>query len=332
MEPITLAHGSGGKKMVSLIEDLFLKKFNNHNLPQGNDFASFTVDQSRIAISTDSYVISPYIFPGGDIGSLAVHGTVNDVSMSGAKPLYLSTSFIIEEGLNLKILDKIVSSMAEASKIANVPIITGDTKVVERGKGDGIYINTTGIGLIPQGLNITGSNAKPGDKIIVNGSIGDHGMAILSFREGLEFETTLISDSAPLNSLIALMTEFFPSIHCLRDPTRGGLAACLNEFSFQSKVAIKIYEEQIPIKTQVHSACELLGLDPLNVANEGKLVTICPPEIADDLVKTMRSHPLGVNSQIIGEVLEGQDVFMETSFGGQRKVSWPESEQLPRIC
>ncbi|RLA63818.1 MAG: hydrogenase expression/formation protein HypE [Epsilonproteobacteria bacterium] len=332
MEPITLAHGSGGKKMVTLIEDLFLKKFNNHNLPQGNDFTSFEVSQKKLAISTDSYVISPLIFPGGDIGSLAVHGTVNDVCMSGAKPLYLSASFIIEEGLDLKILEKIVSSMAEASKKTGVPIITGDTKVVEKGKGDGLYINTTGIGEIPSNLNITGSNAKPGDKIIINGSIGDHGMAILSFREGLNFETTLQSDSAPLNSLIALMCEFFPQINCLRDPTRGGLAACLNELASQSKVAIKIFEENIPIKTEVHSACELLGLDPLNVANEGKLVTICPPEIADDLLKTMKSHPFGVNSQIIGEVLEGTDVFMETSFGGQRKISWPESEQLPRIC
>jgi hydrogenase expression/formation protein HypE len=222
--------------------------------------------------------------------------------------------------------------MAEASKKAGVPIITGDTKVVERGKGDGIYINTTGIGQIPPNLKISGSNAKPGDKVIVNGSIGDHGMAILSFRENLQFETTLTSDSAALNSLISLMTEFFPQINCLRDPTRGGLAACLNELASQSKVAIKIYEENIPIKTEVNSACELLGLDPLNVANEGKLITICPPDIAQDLLKTMRSHPLGVNSQIIGEVLEGSDVFMETSFGGERKVSWPESEQLPRIC
>jgi len=332
MEPITLAHGSGGKKMVSLIEDLFLKNFNNHNLPQGNDFTSFNVGHKRLAISTDSYVISPIIFPGGDIGSLAVHGTINDVCMSGAKPLYLSTSFIIEEGLDKSVLEQIVLSMAEASKKANVPIITGDTKVVERGKGDGIYINTTGIGEIPANLQISGPNAKVGDKVLISGSIGDHGMAILSFREGLEFETTLISDSAPLNSLIALMCEFFPSINCLRDPTRGGLAACLNELAFQSKVGIKIYEEHIPIKTQVHSACELLGLDPLNVANEGKLVTICPPDIADDLLKTMRSHPMGVNSRIIGEVLKGSDVFMETSFGGQRKVSWPESEQLPRIC
>jgi hydrogenase expression/formation protein HypE len=334
MENITLAHGSGGKKMVSLIEDLFLKNFNNHNLPQGNDFTSFDVKEGRMAISTDSYVISPLIFPGGDIGSLAVHGTVNDVSMSGAKPLYLSASFIIEEGLDRRVLEQIVVSMGQASRNAGVPIITGDTKVVERGKADGLFINTTGIGQIPKNLNISGSNARPGDKIIVSGSMGDHGMAILSFREGLSFETTLISDSAPLNSLIALMTEFFPEIHCLRDPTRGGLAACLNELAFQSKVGIKIYEEKIPLKLQVQSACELLGLDPLNIANEGKLVAICPAEIADDLVRTMRSHPRGIDAQIIGEVLSDfrENVFMQTSFGGQRKVSWPESEQLPRIC
>jgi hydrogenase expression/formation protein HypE len=319
--------------MSSLIEDLFFKKF-IHDYPKGNDFTPFEIKGTKLVMSTDSFIITPLFFPGGDIGSLAIHGTVNDIAMSGAKPLFLSASFIIEEGLDQKILEDVTTSMANSSQSLGIPIITGDTKVVERGKGDKLYVNTTGIGEIPPGLNISGENAKVGDKVLVSGTMGDHGMAILSFREGLNFDTTLQSDSAPLNGLISSMVTHFPQINCLRDPTRGGLAACLNELAFQSAVGIKIDESSIPINPQVNAACELLGLDPLNVANEGKLVCICPPQIAHDLLALIKSHPLGTNASIIGEVLEdsNKNVFMETALGGTRKVSWPESEQLPRIC
>ncbi|MGZ4975993.1 MAG: hydrogenase expression/formation protein HypE, partial [Methylobacter sp.] len=267
---VDLSHGGGGRAMAQLIDELFIKHFDNDLLRQHNDQALFNIPAGRLAISTDSYVISPLFFPGGDIGSLAVHGTVNDVAMSGAKPLYLSAGFILEEGLPLADLEKIVISMAEAAKRAGTPIVTGDTKVVERGKGDGVFINTTGVGIVPDGVNISGNRGAPGCAILVSGSIGDHGVAIMAGRENLQFDTTIVSDSAALNSLVADMVAAAPSdIYCLRDPTRGGLATALNELAQQSGVGMVIDEMQIPMKSEVKAACEILGLDPLYVANEG---------------------------------------------------------------
>ena len=287
-----------------------------------------------MVMTTDGYVISPMFFPGGDIGSLAVHGTVNDVAMAGAVPIALSASFIIEEGLPLADLKRIVQSMAAASKEAGVPIVTGDTKVVEKGKGDGLFISTTGIGRVPVGLDISGDKARAGDAILVSGTMGDHGVAVMSQRESLGFETTLKSDSAALHRLVAEMVAAVPSIHCLRDPTRGGLAATLNEMATQSGVGMMIYEAKIPVRPEVHGACELLGLDPLYVANEGKLIAICPADQAEALLAVMRAHPLGADAAIIGEVIpdDHQFVQMETAFGGKRVVDWLAGEQLPRIC
>ncbi len=282
----------------------------------------------------DGHVISPLLFPGGDIGSLAVHGTVNDVAMSGAKPLYLSAGFILEEGFPLIELERIVASMAEASREAGVPVVTGDTKVVERGKGDGVFITTTGVGVVPDGVEISGDRAEPGDRILVSGSIGDHGVAIMSSRENLSFETTIQSDSAALHGLVAELVEAVDSIHCLRDPTRGGLATTLNELAGQSGVGMRLDEDAIPVKPAVNAACELLGLDPLYVANEGKLVCIVPAEDAGRALEIMLEHPLGRAAAIIGEVVEDPNGFvqMETSFGGNRVLDWLSGEQLPRIC
>ncbi len=331
---VDMTHGSGGRAMAQLIEEMFVKHFDNDLLRQANDQASFDVPLGRMVMSTDGHVISPLFFPGGDIGSLSVHGTVNDVAMSGAKPLYLSAGFILEEGFPLADLERIVASMAKAASDANVPVVTGDTKVVERGKGDGVFITTTGVGVVPEGVYISGDRAKPGDAIIVNGSMGDHGVAIMSSRENLEFETSIESDSAALHTLIADMVAAVPDIHCLRDPTRGGLATTLNELANQSGVGMKLQETSIPIKPAVKAACELLGLDPLYVANEGKLICICKQEDAKRLIEIMQKHPMGKESAIIGEVIEDQHGFvqMETSFGGSRVVDWLVGEQLPRIC
>ncbi|MBY0430484.1 MAG: hydrogenase expression/formation protein HypE, partial [Rhodospirillales bacterium] len=273
-------------------------------------------------------------FPGGDIGSLAVHGTINDVAMAGARPLCLSAAFVIEEGLKLSDLKRIVLSMAEASKAAGVPIVTGDTKVVEKGKGDGIFITTTGIGMVPEGIEISGDRARPGDTILISGSMGDHGIAVMSKRENLGFEADILSDSAALHRLVAAMVEAVPAIHCLRDPTRGGLATTLNEMAAQSGVGMMIRESAIPVKEPVRGACELLGLDPLYVANEGKLIAICAAEDASLLLETMRAHPLGADAAVIGSVIEDRHHFvqMETAFGGSRVVDWLAGEQLPRIC
>ena len=330
---VDLSHGSGGRAMTQLIEQLFIKHFDNDLLKQGNDQALFNVEAGRMVMSTDSHVVSPLFFPGGDIGSLSVHGTVNDVAMSGAKPNYLSAGFILEEGFPLADLEKIVISMAAAAKKAGTPVITGDTKVVERGKGDGVFINTCGIGVVPDGVNISGHNAQEGDVVIVSGTLGDHGVAIMSSRENLQFETTIKSDSAALNDLVAEMIKV-ADIHCLRDPTRGGLATCLNELASQSSVGISIDEQKIPIKTEVKAACEILGLDPLYVANEGKLVCICAADQADSLLNTMQQHPLGKDAAIIGKVIADDNHFvqMTTMLGGQRIVDWLASEQLPRIC
>ena len=331
---VNMTHGSGGRAMAQLIDELFVKHFDNALLRQANDQASFDVSAGRMVMSVDGHVISPLFFPGGDIGSLSVHGTVNDVAMSGATPLYLSAGFILEEGFPLSDLEKIIISMAKAASEANVPIITGDTKVVEKGKGDGVFITTTGIGVVADGINISGDLAEPGDVILVNGSMGDHGVAIMSSRENLEFETTIESDSASLHTLIADMVKVVPDIHCLRDPTRGGLATTLNELAQQSGVGMSIRENDIPVKPAVSAACELLGLDPLYVANEGKLICICKKQDAEKVLQTMQLHPLGKDSAIIGEVIEDEHGFvqMQTSFGGSRIVDWLAGEQLPRIC
>ena len=331
---VDLTHGGGGRAMAQLVDDLFIAAFDNEALSQRNDQGAFDVPGGRMVMTTDGYVIAPLFFPGGDIGSLAVHGTINDVAMAGAKPLYLSAGFIIEEGFPLSDLNRIVQSMAQASKEAGVPIITGDTKVVEKGKGDGIFITTAGVGMVPFGINISGDRARPSDAIIVSGTMGDHGVAVMSKRENLEFETDLLSDSAALHGLVAEMIAAAPGIRVLRDPTRGGLASTLNEIAGQSQVGMMIREADIPVREQVRGACELLGLDPLYVANEGKLICICPFEDADWLLATMQAHPLGHDSAIIGHCHADDHHFvqMETALGGKRVVDWLAGEQLPRIC
>lgn len=331
---IDMAHGAGGRAMAQLIDKLFIRHFDNELLRQANDQASFPIPEGRMSISTDGHVISPLFFPGGDIGSLSIHGTLNDVAMSGAHPLYLSAGFIIEEGFPLTDLERIVQSMGAASRTAGVPVVTGDTKVVERGSGDGVFITTTAVGIIPDGIHISGDRATPGDAILVSGNIGDHGVAILSSRENLEFETTIKSDSAALHGLIGEMVQVAPAIHTLRDPTRGGLATTLNELARQSGVGMRIEERSIPMDPAVAAACELLGLDPLYIANEGKLVCICPPEDASALLSLMQNHPLGKNASIIGEIVEDPNGFvqMETVLGGSRVIDWLAGEQLPRIC
>lgn len=330
---VEMNHGSGGLAMSRLITDIFQKHFGNDVLASGDDFAHITLT-GKCAMSTDSFVISPLFFPGGDIGSLAVHGTVNDVAMSGARPLYLSVSFILEEGLPLADLDRIAKSMGLAAIKAGVKIVTGDTKVVERGKGDGVFINTTGIGLLERNIDLSGANAKPGHKIIVSGSMGDHGVAIMAHRENIQFTTGIESDSASLAGLIDSMLEYTDAIHCLRDPTRGGLATTLNEIATQSHVGIHLVEQAIPVKSEVKGACELLGLDPLYVANEGKLVCICESKVAEELVLLMREYEFGKHAAIIGEV-RAEDpglVQMQTGLGGSRVVDWLVGESLPRIC
>jgi hydrogenase expression/formation protein HypE len=331
---VDMTHGSGGRAMAQLIEELFVRHFDNALLRQGNDQAVFEVPAGRLVMSTDGHVISPLFFPGGDIGALAVHGTINDVAMSGARPLYLSAGFILEEGFPLADLERIVASMARAAREAGVPVVTGDTKVVEKGKGDGVFITTTGVGVVADGVNISGDRARPGDAILVNGTLGDHGVAIMSSRENLEFETTIESDSAALHTLVAELVASGADIHCLRDPTRGGLATTLNELAMQSAVGMRLREAAIPVHPQVTAACELLGLDPLYVANEGKLVCICAPADAETLLAAMRRHPLGTQAAVIGEVIEDRHgyVQMETGFGGCRIVDWLAGEQLPRIC
>jgi len=322
--------------MAQLVEELFMAAFDNPLLARGNDQALMPMPPAgRLVMTTDGYVITPRVFPGGDIGSLAVHGTVNDVAMAGATPLYLSAGFIIEEGLPLSELEAIVESMAGAARAAGVSVVTGDTKVVERGGCDGLFITTTGIGVIPDDrVSPSGDKAQPGDRILVSGTLGDHGVAIMSRRENLVFETPIISDSAALNGLVAAMVAVVPEIRALRDPTRGGLAAALNELAQQSDVGMVLREDAIPLKEPVRGACELLGLDPLTVANEGKLVAICPSARAEALLETMRAHPLGRDAADIGCVVADPDRFvqMETRLGGRRIVDWLAGEQLPRIC
>ncbi len=332
---VDLSHGSGGRAMARLIADVFHKAFDNDFLRAGNDQSAFDIAGGRMVMTTDGYVVSPLFFPGGDIGDLAVNGTINDIAMAGAKPLYMSASFIIEEGFPLADLARIAQSMGDASRAANVPIITGDTKVVERGKADGVFISTACVGVVPAGLYLSGDRARPGDVILLSGSIGDHGVAVMSKRENLSFETHVLSDTAALHDLVAIMVEAAgASIRLMRDPTRGGLAATLNEIAHQSRVGVRIEEADLPVRPQVAAACELLGLDPLFVANEGKLVVFVAPEAADKLLAAMRAHPLGGDAARIGAVIEDDHCFvrMTTAFGGGRIVDWLSGEQLPRIC
>ena len=330
---VEMNHGAGGKAMHQLIEQLFLQAFDNPWLSAQQDQASLLINNPRIVMSTDSHVISPLFFPGGDIGSLAVHGTINDIAMAGATPLYLSAAFILEEGFPFSELQKIVLSMAAAAKKANVAIVTGDTKVVEKGKGDGVFITTTGIGAIPAHVQMR-HTIQPGDKVIVSGYMGDHGIAVLSQRQNLQFATEIISDSTALHELTAAMLQVVPHLHCLRDPTRGGLAGTLNEWANHYTIGFNIAEEAIPVRDAVRGACELLGIDPLYVANEGKLVAVCAPEDAELLLATMQRHPLGKDAAIIGEAIDDPHCFvqMKTSFGGERIVDWLAGDQLPRIC
>ena len=332
---VTLAHGGGGRLTQMLIERMYLPVFSNPQLAQQHDGALLEVNGARLAFSTDSFVISPLFFPGGDIGSLAVHGTVNDLAMCGAQPLALSAGLILEEGLPMEDLWRVVQSMQRAAQSVGVPIVTGDTKVVDRGKGDGVYINTTGVGLIPTGVQISPTHARLGDLVLLSGAIAVHGIAIMSVREGLAFETTLASDSAPLHSLVqAMLDAGGEHVHVLRDPTRGGVASALNEIAGSAKIGIRLQESAIPIWDQVRGACEILGLDPLYVANEGKCLAIVAPQAADAVLAAMRNHPLGSEAAIIGEVTDEHRgrVVLRSRIGGSRVVDMISGEQLPRIC
>jgi hydrogenase expression/formation protein HypE len=334
-------HGAGGRASAQLIEEVFARAFDNEFLRQGNDGASLPappelLEGGRLVMACDGHVVSPLFFPGGDLGCLAVHGTINDVAMLGARPLYLSVSFILEEGFALSDLKRIVDSMAVASREAGVPVVTGDTKVVQQGKGDGCFIATTGVGVLPAGVAIGGANARPGDVLLVSGTIGEHGVAVLSQRESLAFETAIVSDTAALHTLVAAMLRAAPpgTVHVLRDPTRGGLGTTLNEIARQSNVGMLIEEASVPVLPQVEAACELLGLDPLYIANEGRLVAAVAPAAAEAVLAAMRAHPLGRAAARIGAVLQDEHRFvrMRTRFGGQRIVDWLSGEPLPRIC
>ncbi|ABQ34202.1 hydrogenase expression/formation protein HypE [Bradyrhizobium sp. BTAi1] len=332
---VDLSHGAGGRAMAQLIAGLFHEAFGNEWLARGNDQSAFDVATGRMVMTTDGYVVSPLFFPGGNIGSLAVHGTVNDIAMAGARPLYLSASFIIEEGFRFSDLKRIADSMGEAAREAGVAIITGDTKVVERGKADGVFISTAGVGVLPDGLDLSADKARPGDRVLLSGSLGDHGVAIMSKRQNLTFDTEIVSDSAALHGLVAAMVAAGgQGLRLMRDPTRGGLAATMNEIAQQSNLGFRLQEDAIPVKPAVAAACELLGLDPLHVANEGKLVAVVAPEQADTVLAAMKAHPLGRDAAQIGEAVADDHRFvqMATSFGGGRIVDWLSGEQLPRIC
>lgn len=334
-DTVQLGHGSGGKMMNDLISKLFLWAFDNPLLHNLDDQAVFEINGRRFAFSTDSFVVSPLFFPGGNIGELAVNGTVNDVCMSGAKPLFLSAGFIIEEGCPLDELKRIAEAMRDAAHRAGVMIVTGDTKVVNKGKGDGVFINTAGIGVFDHDYLIGCTHLQPGDAILLNGSIADHGMAVMSQREGLAFDMPIESDTAALNGLVqAILEAGGESIHAMRDATRGGLAAVLNEFARASQVGIRLSEERIPIKPPVAGACEILGLDPLYVANEGKMVVVVAKERAPAVLQAMRAHPLGQEAAIVGDVVQERPglVSLRTRLGAWRIVDLPVGEQLPRIC
>lgn len=332
---VDMAHGAGGRAMAQLIEEVFARHLGNEWLGQGDDGAVLPPPgPGRLVMATDSHVVSPLFFPGGDIGCLSVHGTVNDVAVMGAKPLWLSAAFILEEGFPLADLVRLVESMAQAARAAEVPVVTGDTKVVERGKGDGVFISTCAVGVVPEGIELSGRRALPGDAILISGTLGDHGMAIMAEREGLGFDAPIVSDTAALHGMIADVLTCGADIHVLRDPTRGGLATTLNEIAKQSGVGMLLREDRLPVKPAVSAACEFLGLDPLYVANEGKLVVISAGTDAEKVLATLRGHPLGREAAFIGEVQEDANHFvqMTTSLGGRRIVDWLSGEQLPRIC
>jgi hydrogenase expression/formation protein HypE len=331
---ILLAHGSGGTLMKELIEDLFVAEFGDEVLLRMDDAASLDFPAGRLAFSTDTYVVHPLFFPGGDIGRLAVCGTVNDVATSGATPLYLSVGFILEEGMPVEELKRILVSMRDAAAEAGVRIVTGDTKVVERGHGDGVYINTAGVGVLPQGVALSGSHCRPGDVVLLSGTLGDHGIAVISTREGLSFSTDIRTDAAPLNALVSAVLAAAPNTRCFRDPTRGGLSSTLNELAGASGVSITVEERDVPVHDQVRGACEMLGYDVFQVANEGKMVAIVPAEQAEAALTAMKAAPYGTDAALIGVVAEGPagKVYVRTSFGATRIMDMLVGEQLPRIC
>jgi hydrogenase expression/formation protein HypE len=335
-ERIRLAHGGGGQLMRDLVRDLFAANFAAQGAQTVLEDAALLSPptEGQLAFTTDTFVVTPMFFPGGNVGNLAINGTVNDLAMVGATPMALSVALILEEGLLLSDLRQVVSTMARAAKEAGVPIVTGDTKVVARGQGDGIYVNTTGVGLVRPGIQLSASKVSPGDDLVVSGPLGDHGVAVMSCRAGLAFEADLSSDCAALNGLVEAMLQACPEIHAMRDPTRGGLASVLNEFAEDSRVTIELEESALPVRPVVHAACETLGLDPLHVPCEGRLVAAVPHERCDELLAVMRDHPLGEGAQRIGSVVDGQrpQVVMTTSVGGQRLVDLPAGELLPRIC
>jgi hydrogenase expression/formation protein HypE len=332
---IVLGHGSGGRLTADLVNRVFMPAFQNEILAALEDQATLRVNPAtRLAMTTDAFVVRPIFFPGGDIGRLAVHGTVNDLAVGGAEPLFVSAAFILEEGLELTELSQVAASMRAACAEAGVTLVAADTKVVDRGKGDKVFITTTGIGVVPAGRSLSIASARPGDRVIVSGMIGDHGIAIMSVREGLEFETAIESDTAPLTDLVRAVLDASDEVRCMRDPTRGGLASALNELSIASRVGVTITEAAIPIRPAVHSACEVLGLDPLYVASEGKLVAVVAAAAADRVLEAMRKHPLGQNAAIIGEIVASHPgmVTQRTRIGGERIVTLLAGEQLPRIC
>ncbi|MDH4081830.1 MAG: hydrogenase expression/formation protein HypE [Nitrospira sp.] len=331
---VQLAHGGGGRLMQELIQNMFVRAFQNPMLESLHDGATWPVEKGTLAFTTDSYVVRPLFFPGGDIGSLAVNGTINDLAMCGAKPIYLSAGFILEEGLSMEVLQRVVNSMAEAAKAAGVPIVTGDTKVVDRGKGDGIFINTSGVGLVPNGVRVLPALVQPGDAILVSGDLGSHGVAVLSVREGLTFDGHVESDSAPLHHIVADLIESGIEIHCLRDLTRGGLASVLNELAVTAKMGITVEESVIPVNEPVRGACELLGLDPLYVANEGRFVAMVPASQAEAALAVMRRHKVARLAAHIGTVTDRDPsmVVLRTVVGTHRVLDLLSGEQLPRIC
>jgi hydrogenase expression/formation protein HypE len=333
-DKILLGHGSGGRLTAELIREVFLPAFQNPILARLDDQAIVSVNGLQLAFTTDSFVVQPLFFPGGDIGSLALHGTVNDLAMGGAQPLCLSAAFILEEGLPMETLRRVVRSLERAAAAVGVDVVTGDTKVVEKGSGDGLFINTSGLGVVPAGVRLSADQARPGDSILLSGTLGDHGIAVLAEREGLEFESAMVSDSAPLHTLVAAMLEVTRDLRCLRDPTRGGLSSALNEIAARSRVGMELDERSIPVREEVKGACELLGLDPLYVANEGKLVAIAAPDVAGRLLEVMRTHRLGRQAQIIGTVTDAHPalVTMRTALGTTRIVDMLAGDQLPRIC
>jgi len=331
---VELRHGAGGRDMAELIQGLFVDAFANPFLSGAEDAAVLELGAGRLAVSTDSFVVQPLFFPGGDIGTLAVNGTINDVAMAGAEPLALTLGLVLEEGFAMADLERVIASIAAAAAAAGVPVVTGDTKVVERGKGDGVFVNTTGIGRVRDGTRLGATTVEPGDAVLVSGYLGDHGVAVMGERQGFAIETGVVSDCAALHGLVATLLEAVPETRCLRDPTRGGLAAVLNEIAAASRVGMRLDETALPVRPAVRSACDLLGLDPLYVANEGKLVAFVPGPLAGRALAALHDHPLGTAAAVIGEIVADPDRFVElrTSFGGSRIVDWIAGEQLPRIC